>query len=220
MLCNVFPKSNDSQIEKMRRKLDAENEELRSNLEETEGMLTVEENKTSRLTLELSQLKMELEKRLAEKDDDSDKDRKNLLRQVDSLHTQLEDETKVKNDLVKARKMAESEVAGLTDDLESAERTISTLNGNLGKQQKGINELQMALEDSNKNGENLKQALVKSDKKLSSVNNQKSEIEAVLEKAEKNVKNLNNERAELQAQAATHESAVSSGVVIFACYYF
>jgi len=57
---------------------------------------------------------------------------------------------KIKNDLVKARKLAEGEVVGLHDDLDNAEKTIGALNGNLSKQQKAIQELQMALEDANK----------------------------------------------------------------------
>ena len=42
--------------------------------------------------------------------------------------------------------MAEGEVGGLHEDLDNAEKTIAALNNNLGKQQKGIQELQLALE--------------------------------------------------------------------------
>jgi len=37
------------EIEKLRRKLEADNEELKNTLEETETLLTMEENKTSKL---------------------------------------------------------------------------------------------------------------------------------------------------------------------------
>jgi len=198
------------EIEKLRRKLEADNEELRSQLEEAETLLTMEENKTSKLTLELSQLKMEMEKRLGEKDEESDKDRKNLLRQIDSLHQQIEDETKIKNDLVKARKMAETEVNGLHDDLDNAEKTIGALNSNLGKQQKAINELQTALEDSNKNGENLKTALIKSDKKATMLANEKSDLEAALERAERLLKSMENEKSDLTSQVTTLETQRNS----------
>ena len=200
------------EIEKLRRKLEADNEELRNQLEEAETLLTMEENKTSKLTLELSQLKMEMEKRLGEKDEESDKDRKNLLRQIDSLHQQIEDETKIKNDLVKARKMVETEVAGLHDDLDNAEKTIGTLNGNLGKQQKALNEMQLALEDSNKNGENLKTALIKSDKKASALSNEKNDLEAALERVERLLKSMENEKSDLNSQVAALETQV--------CHYF
>ncbi|XP_063675609.1 myosin heavy chain, striated muscle-like isoform X4 [Bolinopsis microptera] len=198
------------EIEKLRRKLEAENEELRNQLEEAETLLTMEENKTSKLTLELSQLKMEMEKRLGEKDEETDKDRKNLLRQIDSLHQSIEDETKIKNDLMKARKMADTEVAGLHDDLDNAEKTIGTLNSNLGKQQKAINELQTALEDSNKNGENLKTALIKSDKKASTLANEKSDLEAAVERVERLLKSMENEKAELTGQVANLETQRNS----------
>ncbi|KAL5264132.1 hypothetical protein ACHWQZ_G005272 [Mnemiopsis leidyi] len=198
------------EIEKLRRKLEADNEELRNQLEEAETLLTMEENKTSKLTLELSHLKMEMEKRLGEKDEEGDKDRKNLLRQIDSLHQQIEDETKIKNDLVKARKMVETEVAGLHDDLDNAEKTIGALNGNLGKQQKALNEMQLALEDSNKNGENLKTALIKSDKKASALSNEKNDLEAALERVERLLKSMENEKSDLNSQVATLETQRNS----------
>ena len=196
------------EIEKIRRKIEAENEELRNLLEETEASLTTEENKTNKLALELNHVKGDLERRLLEKDEESDRDRKVLLRQIDALHEQQDEDTKVKNDLVKARKVAESEVVVAHEDLDSAEKAIETLNGNLGKQQKCINELQAVLEDSNKNGENLKQALLKSDKKSTQLASQKNDIESALEKAERIAKALDADKGELSTQVVALESQV------------
>ena len=178
-------------------------------MRETEELLTVEEAKTSRISLELNQLKMELEKRLAEKDDESNAEHKNLLNQAESLHQQLESETKMKNDLVKAKKLVESEVVGLQDGLDAAETTIFTLNGNLAKQQKCIIKLQKDLEISDMNGESLKHVMRDYEEKLESVTFQKTDIEATLEKTKRTVKSIDNEKIKLQLQYTTLEHSVS-----------
>ena len=196
-------------ISQLRSKLDAKIEQLRSSLEEMEEALRAEETKTSQLTLELGQLKRELETRIADNEEETTEDRKNLIRQIDSLSQQLECETKAKSDLIKARKMAETEVAVLQDGLDAADMNISTLKGNLAKQKTQLNELKMALEDSNMSRENLNQLLRKTEGKLASATSQKTEIEALLEKSDKHLKSINNERDELQSRFATLESSVS-----------
>ena len=120
----------------------------------------------------------------------------------------MEDEQKQKSDIVKARKLAEDEVAGLHEDLDNAEKTIHNLNATVGKQQKAYQELQMALEDANKGSENLKTALLKSEKKVSTLSHEKEDAESSYERSERQRKVLENERSELQTQLSTVESQV------------
>merc|ERR1719516_744700 len=58
------------EIDKVRKRLEAEKLELQAALEEAEATLEQEENKVLRLQVELSQVRTEIERRLAEKDEE------------------------------------------------------------------------------------------------------------------------------------------------------
>merc|ERR1711920_26925 len=58
------------EIDKIRKRLEAEKMELQAALEEAEGSLEQEENKVLRAALELTQVRQEIERRIAEKDEE------------------------------------------------------------------------------------------------------------------------------------------------------
>merc|ERR1719238_41343 len=58
------------EIDKIRKRLEAEKMELQSALEEAEATLEQEENKVLRCQMELTQVKTEIERRIAEKDEE------------------------------------------------------------------------------------------------------------------------------------------------------
>ena len=58
------------ELDKQRRRLETEKEELQSGLEEAEGALEAEENKVLRAALELGQTKQEIDRRIAEKEEE------------------------------------------------------------------------------------------------------------------------------------------------------
>merc|ERR1712021_49239 len=76
------------EIDKIRKRLEAEKMELQAALEEAEGALEQEENKVLRAQLELSQVRQEIERRIAEKDEEFQSTRKNFtkLLMVCKLH--------------------------------------------------------------------------------------------------------------------------------------
>ena len=57
-------------LDKQRRRLEQEKEELQAALEEAEGALEQEENKVLRAALELSQVRQEIDRRVAEKEEE------------------------------------------------------------------------------------------------------------------------------------------------------
>ena len=63
------------ELDKQRRRLETEKEELQSGLEEAEGALEAEENKVLRAALELGQTKQEIDRRIAEKEEESNNTR-------------------------------------------------------------------------------------------------------------------------------------------------
>merc|ERR1712083_931173 len=71
-------------LDKQRRRLEQEKEELQGPLEEAEGTLEQEENKVLRAQLELGQVKQEIDRRVAEKEEEFNNTRKNHARAMES----------------------------------------------------------------------------------------------------------------------------------------
>merc|ERR1711892_61436 len=65
-------------LDKQRRRLEQEKEELQAALEEAEATLEMEENKVLRAQLELAQVKQEIDRRVAEKEDEFNNTRKTM----------------------------------------------------------------------------------------------------------------------------------------------
>merc|ERR1719464_1136211 len=79
-------------LDKQRRRLEQEKEELQAALEEAEGTLEQEENKVLRAQLELQQVKQDVDRRVAEKEEEFNNTRKNHTRAMESLGVSLEAE--------------------------------------------------------------------------------------------------------------------------------
>ena len=58
------------ELDKQRRRLEVEKEELQAALEEAEGALEAEENKVLRAQLELGQVRQEIDRKIAEKEEE------------------------------------------------------------------------------------------------------------------------------------------------------
>merc|ERR1712224_756087 len=84
------------EIDKIRKRLDAEKMELQAALEEAEGALEQEENKVLRAQLELTQVRQEIERRIAEKEEENATTRKNFGKAADAMQTALEGEARGK----------------------------------------------------------------------------------------------------------------------------
>merc|ERR1712168_291435 len=78
------------EIDKIRKRLEAEKMELQSALEEAEATLEQEENKVLRCQLELNQVRAEIDRRLAEKDEEFLLVKKNQAKVLDSMQSALE----------------------------------------------------------------------------------------------------------------------------------
>merc|ERR1712000_65962 len=97
-------------LDKQRRRLEQEKEELQGALEEAEGTLEQEENKVLRAQLELGQVRQEIDRRVAEKEEEFDNTRKNHQRAMDSLQASLEAESRAKAEALRIKKKLESDI--------------------------------------------------------------------------------------------------------------
>merc|ERR1719362_2423029 len=81
------------EIDKIRKRLEAEKMELEAALSEAEGALEQEENKVLRASLELTQVRQEIERRLAQKDEEFAATKKNFMKALDGMQMELETDT-------------------------------------------------------------------------------------------------------------------------------
>merc|ERR1719295_1920465 len=97
-------------LDKQRRRLEVEKEELQGALEEAEGALEQEENKVLRAQLELGQVRQEIDRRLAEKEEEFENSRKNHVRAMDSMQASLESEQRAKAEALRIKKKLEGDI--------------------------------------------------------------------------------------------------------------
>merc|ERR1712139_463090 len=109
-------------LDKQRRRLEQEKEELQSALEEAEAALEQEENKVLRAQLELSQVRQEIDRRVAEKEEEFENTRKNHQRAMDSMQASLEAEAKGKVEALRMKKKLEQDINELEIALDHANK--------------------------------------------------------------------------------------------------
>merc|ERR1712088_101640 len=98
------------ELDKQRRRMESEKEELQSALEEAEGSLESEENKVLRAQLELGQVRQEIDRKIAEKEDEFNNTRKNHARAMESMQASLETEQKAKAEGLRVKKKLEGDI--------------------------------------------------------------------------------------------------------------
>merc|ERR1711881_756499 len=108
------------EIDKIRKRLEAEKMELEAALSEAEGALEQEENKVLRAQLELTQVRQVIERRMAEKDEEFESTRKNFGKAIEGMQGAIEAESKAKAEALRMKKKLESDVLDLDTHLEHA----------------------------------------------------------------------------------------------------
>merc|ERR1712186_237198 len=108
------------EIDKIRKRLEAEKLELQAALEEAEGALEQEENKVLRAQLDLTQVRAEIERRISEKEEEFMAVKKNMTKAIEGMQSALETESKGKAEGLRMKKKLESDVGELEMSLEHA----------------------------------------------------------------------------------------------------
>merc|ERR1712107_12936 len=134
-------------LDKQRRRLEVEREELQAALEEAEGALEAEENKVLRAQLELGQVRQEIDRRMAEKEEEFDNTRKNHQRAMDSMQASLEAESRAKAEALRIKKKLESDINELEIALDHANKANSEAHKSIKRFQGQLREVEVAFED-------------------------------------------------------------------------
>merc|ERR1711902_138820 len=110
------------ELDKQRRRLEVEKEELQAALEDAESALEAEENKVLRAQLELGQVKQDVDRKIAEKEEEFNNTRKNHARAMDSMQASLETEQGAKAEALRIKKKLEGEINELEIALDHANK--------------------------------------------------------------------------------------------------
>ncbi|KAE9414726.1 hypothetical protein Angca_002787, partial [Angiostrongylus cantonensis] len=130
-------------LQKIRRRLEIEKEELQLALDESEAALEAEEAKVLRAQVEVSQIRSEIEKRLQEKEEEFENTRKNHQRALESMQASLESESRGRTDLLRMKKKLESDINEFEIALDHANKANVDAQKNLKKYQDSVRELQV-----------------------------------------------------------------------------
>merc|ERR1712046_198263 len=173
------------EIDKIRKRLEAEKMELQSALEEAEGALEQEENKVLRAALELTQVRQEIERRIAEKDEEFLSTKKNFTKGIDGMQTALEAEAKGKAEALRMKKKLEANVSELETALEHANAANAETQKTIKKYHGSIRDAQAKLEGEQRAKEVTRDGLLASERKANSTQNALEEARTLLEQSDR-----------------------------------
>merc|ERR1712141_620954 len=173
------------EIDKIRKRLEAEKLELQAALEEAEGALEQEENKVLRAQLELTQVRQEIERRIIEKEEEFQSTRKNFGKAIDNIQNALEQECKGKAEAFRMKKKLESDVGELETSLEHANAANIDVQKVIKRYHQQIRDLQCKLEDEQRAKEVCRDQLIAADRRAHSMQNALEEARTLLEQADR-----------------------------------
>merc|ERR1719288_559001 len=188
------------EIDKIRKRLEAEKLELQSALEEAEATLEQEENKVLRCQLELNAVRQEIERRLSEKEEEFILVKKAQSKALDSMQVALETETKSKAEALRMKKKLEGDAADLGLALEHAIAGNAETQTTIKKYALQVRDAQAKVDDESAAKSAAADAKVTADRRAAAVANGLEEARALLETADRQ------RRAAEQELADTNET--------------
>ncbi|XP_053723705.1 myosin, heavy chain 7B, cardiac muscle, beta a isoform X1 [Synchiropus splendidus] len=169
------------ELEKMKKDLDLEKSEIQAALEEAEGTLEHEESKTLRIQLELNQIKAEVDRKLAEKDEEIDTLRRNHQRTLESMQSNLDAEAKSRNEAVRLRKKMEGDLNEMEVQLGHANRQAAESQKLLRNLQIQVKDVQLELDETVHKNEELKEQVAVTERRNNLLSSEVEELRALLE---------------------------------------
>ncbi|XP_074868173.1 myosin-7B isoform X2 [Carettochelys insculpta] len=173
------------ELEKVKKALESEKCEVQAALEEAEGALEHEESKTLRIQLELSQTKADVERKLAEKDEEFENLRRNHQRAMDSMQATLDAEAKARNEAIRLRKKMEGDLNEMEIQLSHANRQAAESQKLLRQLQAQLKDLQIELDDTLRHNDDLKEQAAAMERRNNLLVAEVEELRAALEQAER-----------------------------------
>merc|ERR1711981_1245772 len=184
------------ELDKQRRRLEVEKEELQAALEEAEAALEQEENKVLRAQLELGQVRQEIDRKIAEKEEEFENTRKNHARAMDSMQASLETEQRSKAEALRIKKKLEGEINELEIALDHANKANNEAQKSIKRYQGQFREAECALSEESRVRQEMAEKASLADRRANALAGEMEEARSLLDSAERGKRQTEAELAE------------------------
>merc|ERR1712172_162441 len=184
------------ELDKQRRRLEVEKEELQGALEEAEGTLEQEENKVLRAQLELGQVRQEIDRKIAEKEEELNNTRKNHQRAMDSMQATLEAEQRAKSEGLRVKKNLEGDINELEIALDHSNKANTEALRSIKRYQGQLREAECAFEEASRVRQEISEKAGLAERRANALGGEMEEARALLDSADRGKKQAENELAE------------------------
>ncbi|XP_049888334.1 uncharacterized protein LOC126382488 [Epinephelus moara] len=176
---------NIHELEKLRKQLEQEKMEIQSALEEAEASLEHEEGKILRAQLEFNQIKADIERKLAEKDEEMEQSKRNLQRTIDTLQSSLEAECRSRNEALRLKKKMEGDLNEMEIQLSQANRQAAEAQKQLKSVHAHLKDCQIQLDESVRANDDLKENIAIVERRNNLLQAELEELRGALEQTER-----------------------------------
>merc|ERR1711913_69039 len=173
------------ELDKQRRRLEVGKEELQGALEEAESALEAEENKVLRAQLELGQTRQEIDRKIAEKEEEFENTRKNHAWAMDSMQASLESEQKAKAEALRIKKKIEGDINELEIALDHANKANSEAQKAIKRYQGQMREAECAYEEEQRQRQEVAEKASLADRRANALAGEMEEARSLLDSAER-----------------------------------
>merc|ERR1711934_759079 len=160
------------------------------------GTLEQEENKVLRAQLELGQVKQEIDRRVAEKEEEFNNTRKNHARAMESMSASLEAEQKAKGEALRVKKALEGEINELEIGLDHANKANSEGLKSVKRYQGQLKETIQLYEDEARARSQIMEQVGISERKAAALSGELEESKALMDSSERSKRQLEMEIAD------------------------
>eukprot|EP00076_Gallus_gallus_P032045 XP_024997583.1 myosin-4 [Gallus gallus] len=172
-------------LEKAKKQTEQEKYDLQAALEEAEGSLEHEEGKILRVQLELNQVKSDVDRRSAEKDEEIQQLKKNHQRVLESMQTTLDAEIRSRNDALRLKKKMEGDLNDMEIQLSRANCQVAETQKHLKVVQGQLKDSQLHLDDALRENDDLKEQLAVIERRNNLMMTELEQMRAALEQTER-----------------------------------
>ncbi|KAL1006293.1 hypothetical protein UPYG_G00070360 [Umbra pygmaea] len=173
------------ELEKIRKQLEQEKVEIQTALEEAEASLEHEEGKILRAQLEFSQVKADIERKLVEKDEEMEMNKRNQQRVVDTLQSSLEAETRSRNEALRLKKKMEGDLNEMEIQLSQANRQAAEAQKQLKGLHAHLKDSQLQLDDALRGNDELKENMAIVERRNNLMQAELDELRSLVEQTER-----------------------------------
>merc|ERR1711878_1238 len=180
------------------------------------------ENKVLRAQLELGQVKQEIDRKIAEKEEEFENTRKNHARAMDSMQASLETEQRSKAEALRIKKKLEGEINELEIALDHANKANNEAQKSIKRYQGQMREAECALTEESRVRQEMAEKASLADRRANALAGEMEESRSLLDSAERGKRqteaelgesrNAVNEMASINSRASGEKRSIEGAV--------